>query len=314
MAPEPVAADSGSEFAKDASSQQENQGAGPRFSIVVPVYQQWSLVSCLLACLSRQAVSLDRFEIILVDNGSSDASLPEAMPANAHVFRCETPGSYAARNLGVENARGEVLVFTDADCLPAPDWLAAIDEAFRQRGSSVLLAGAIEVLGVADAPSAWEIYDTVKGIPQARYVAHGYGATANLAVPKAVFDAMGGFDSRRFSGGDADFCRRAGKAGHAIVYVANAHVRHPARTTWTEIATKARRVKGGQLSAGSPARRVMWTLRTLCPPVRGAWTFLRARQHPLVHRLVATGVLGRIWMVEISELFRLAFGRPPERR
>lgn len=307
MPPEPMAPDGPSTASNDAAR-------GPRFSVIVPVYEQWSLVPFLLDCLARQALAGEQFEILLVDNGSCNVSLPEHMPSHTRVFRCDTPGSYATRNLGALHARGDMLVFTDADCLPEPDWLAEIDKACRLRDDPVLLAGAIDVVSVSDAPSAWEIYDTVKGIPQERYVTRGYAATANLTVSKVVFDALGGFDSRRFSGGDADFCRRAGQAGYPIVYLADAIVRHPARTTWAEIATKARRVKGGQLAAGSPRRRFLWTIRTLCPPGRAAWNFLRARRYSLAHRLIATGVLGRVWMVEISELFRLASGRTPERR
>lgn len=284
-----------------------------RFSVVVPVYDQWHLVPSLLDCLARQTFPTDRFEIILIDNGSSVYRPPQHLPGTVRLLRCECPGSYAARNRGAAQAQGNWLVFTDADCRPTPDWLATIDKTIEHYGD-VLIAGSIDVVGSTPTPGAWEIYDIVKGIPQERYVTRGYAATANLAVPKTVFDTLGGFDSRRFSGGDADFCRRAGAAGYSIVYVEGARVAHPARTTWREIATKARRVKGGQLTAGSQSRRFLWILRTMSPPALGAWHFLRARRHSVHHRLVATLVLGRVWLVELFEAIRLATGQPPERR
>ena len=124
--------------------------------------------------------------------------------------------------------------------------------------------------------NAFAAYDLVRGIPQAAYVRRGYAATANLAVPATIFRALGGFDARRFSGGDAAFCRRAGAAGHAITLVPDAVVSHPCRTGWDEIATKARRTKGGQIRGGSLPRRVAWTLRTLSPPLRDTLAYLRA--------------------------------------
>lgn len=288
--------------------------AEPFFSVIVPVYIHWHLVPDLLHCLERQTLPADRFEVILVDNGSPQFEPPDYLPANARILRCDTPGSYAARNLGASQARGDWLVFTDADCRPAADWLTALDAARERADDGTLIAGAVEVVAQSGRPGAAEIYDVVKGIPQQRYVARGYAATANLAVPMAVFRELGGFDGRRFSGGDADLCRRAVAAGHMLVYAEAMRVDHPARTTWQEIATKARRIKGGQLKAGTRARRLQWFARTLVPPVRGAWEFLRSRRHPLSHRLVAVAVLLRLWLLELGEALLLLAGRRPERR
>lgn len=284
------------------------------FSVIVPVYIDWHLVPGLTDSLERQTLPADRFEVILVDNGSPQFEPPEKLPGNVQILRCDTPGSYAARNLGASRAEGDWLVFTDADCRPAADWLAELDEVRGRAGDGALIAGAVEIVAQSARPGAAEIYDIVKGIPQQRYVERGYAATANLAVPMAVFRELGGFDSRRFSGGDADLCRRAVAAGHALVFAETMRVEHPARTTWREIATKARRIKGGQLKAGSASRRLMWLLRTLVPPLRGAWEFLRNTRHPLRHRLVAIAVLMRLWLVELAEVVLLMAGRSPERR
>ena len=152
-----------------------------------------------------------------------------------------------------------------------------------------------------------------RGIPQAAYVARGYAATANLAVPRAVFAALGGFDARRRSGGDADLCRRAGRAGHPLALVEAAVVAHPCRADWALLATKARRIKGGQIAAGPLPRRVAWTLRTLAPPLADSRAYLAAA-HPWRQRLVAVAVRFRLWGVELAETARLLAGGPPERR
>lgn len=286
-----------------------------RFSIIVPVYEQWDLVPALLSCIRKQTYTPDDVEVILVDNGSTVADIPSDLPQNAKVFSCALAGSYAARNRGADEARGEWLVFTDADCRPVPDWLARLNEEIRRNTDAVaLVAGAVDVVPDGAQPNLYEIYDMVRGIPQARYVRRGYGATANLAVLKTQFDRLGGFDGSRYSGGDAEFCRRARDGGLEIVYAADAVVRHPARATWHELATKARRVKGGQLAAGPAKRRFIWHAVTLLPPVRESCYLLQNSQYSLMDRLLAIAVQHRLWLVELAELVRLSMGGRQERR
>jgi GT2 family glycosyltransferase len=209
----------------------------------------------------------------------------------------------------------ERLVFTDADCRPSSGWLQAFAARARDAANkSDLLAGAVEIVPGGEKPNPYEIFDMIKGIPQERYVRRGYAATANLAVAQAVFEALGGFDDARLSGGDAEFCRRAVEAGHSIEFVPQAVVDHPARSTWHEIATKARRVRGAQLTSGPKGRRRLWMLATLAPPLRLSGRLLGAGQHPLSHRLVAMGILFRIWGVQVRELAHLSRGGKAERR
>ncbi|HVH04090.1 MAG TPA: glycosyltransferase, partial [Amaricoccus sp.] len=248
----------------------------PRLSVIVPVHRQWDLVPELLAALAAQTLDPAAFELILVNN-DAPAPPPLSLPAEIRVVDAPVPGAYAARNEGAAAARGVWLVFTDADCRPEPGWLAALAAATDAAGAAALplLAGPVRMLPPA-APSPWATYDLVRGIPQAAYVARGYAATANLAVPRAVFAALGGFDARRRSGGDADLCRRAGRAGHPLALVEAAVVAHPCRADWALLATKARRIKGGQIAAGPLPRRVAWTLRTLAPPLADSRAYLAA--------------------------------------
>lgn len=281
-----------------------------RLSVLVPVYEQWDLVPALLACLAAQTLPQDRFEVILSDNGSPHFAPPAALPANVRIVTCADPGSYAARNAAAAAATGDWFAFTDADCLPEPGWLAALAVAATDR---TILVGAVDIRPAGNPPNAYEIYDMLKGIPQQRYASRGYGATANLAVAADLFRELGGFDPARLSGGDAEFCRRAGTAGARVQYVANARVTHPARATWEDVSTKARRVLGGQLAAGSLARRSAFLLRALGSPILPSWRFLRA-PFPLPQKLTAIGVQLRLWGVELGEALRLMTGGKAERR
>lgn len=290
--------------------------APPQLSVIVPVYGDRADLPGLFAALDAQ--EMRDFELILVDNeplprpeAEMRAALPPGLAGRFRLVHGPRPGSYAARNAGAAAARGARFVFTDADCRPVPGWLAALAAA---EGQAPLLAGPVRMRLGPD-PGAWEIYDAVRGIPQDRYVARGYATTANLSLPAALFRALGGFDATRFSGGDAEFCRRAGRAGQAIALVPAAVVEHPARASRAESVTKARRVKGGQVAAGPRRRRLLWTLRSLAPPLRELAAYLRDGRHPWRHRWVASGIRLRLWGVELAELARLLIlRRGPERR
>ena len=283
--------------------------SAPDITVIVPVYRHWELIPGLLAGLAAQSLAADRFEVLLVDNDPATPPPPLDLPGNARILPCPRAGSYAARNAGAAAARGALLAFTDADCRPEPGWLTALAAA---DDGATLLAGPVAVDAGPD-PSRYALYDSIRGIPQARYVRLGYAATANLAIPAVLLQAVGGFDHRRFSGGDAALCRAAGARGHGIRLVDAAVVHHPPRDSWTELATKARRVKGGQILSGTPRSRAIWLMRTLTPPLRATSRFLRA-DRPLPERLAAIRVLYALWGVELAETARLLAGRQPERR
>ena len=285
----------------------------PRFSVLVPVYEQWDLVPTLLARLAAQSLAQDQFEVILADNGSSHFAPPQNLPGNARVVVCTQPGSYAARNAAVAEARGAWFAFTDADCLPEPGWLAAMDKAAEASGGNTILVGAVDVRPLNGPPNAYEIYDTIIGIPQERYASRGYGATANLTTSAQLFHRVGGFDAQRLSGGDADYCRRAGAQGARVEFVRDARVGHPARDTFEALATKSRRILGGQIVSGPLRRRAAFLLRALSPPAIAWWRLSKAK-HPLGHRITAMLVQTRLWGVEVAEAARLLAGRKAERR
>jgi len=280
-------------------------------SVIVPVYEQWRLIPGLVSAWAEQSCSTPT-ELIIVDNGSQALGVLPVI-ANLALVKCEIPGSYAARNKGLEIAKGELLIFTDADCVPDGNWIKTILEAYVQSDRRTLLAGNVIIRSGNIKPNTAELYDMVIGLPQKRYVAKGYAVTANLAIPRAVFDTIGLFDEQRFSGGDADFCQRAIRAGFKLEFIQNAFVYHPARKSWREYAIKVRRMKGGQIRAGKPMRKLKNFCITLIPPFwqiyRILKTGLSARQKLNVSLFQLT-----LWCVGLQEMFALLLGKKPERR
>lgn len=289
-------------------------GPAPLVSIIVPVFRQWRPLPRLIRALCDQDINPNTVEVIVNNEPGTEARAAALLQDAGPRFRsmtCTQPGSYAARNAGVAQARGPLLLFTDADCLPTPDWVRQMLRATRSR-PGCLVAGHVEII-LPRQPNRWQVFDHIRGIPQDLFVSHGYGATANLAVPRALFDAVGGFDTRLLSGGDANFCRRAGQAGYPIYYDARAVVLHPARSSMTALRIKARRVKGGQVASGPLLRRAMWTIRSLTPPIREMLHYA-GRDVPWSQKRIAMDVRLRLWFVELAEVARLLVLRAPRER
>jgi glycosyltransferase involved in cell wall biosynthesis len=117
-----------------------------RFSVVVPVLDLRGSIDLLLRCLEAQLFPRDRFECIIVDDGSRDGTgeFLDAYTAGfalTVVHNAMTRGRSVARNVGCARARGEILVFLDGDMLPSPAWLLELDEGFRGQDVEVLSGG-----------------------------------------------------------------------------------------------------------------------------------------------------------------------------
>lgn len=290
-------------------------------AICIPVYEQWNLVHThLLPKLVELKDELGehyQIDILLIDNGSQHIPWEVEHPSTKqcyNLFICNKKGSYAARNSALNHTDVDLIIFTDADCLPEKNWLIALIEEYESSDRRTLLAGDVVITSYSETPSTTELYDISSGLPQKRYVSQGYAVTANLAIPRIVFDTVGVFDDTRFSGGDADFCQRALKAGFGLKFIPKAIVYHPARKTWEEYATKVRRMKGGQIRAGKLSRRLKYFFITLIPPVWRIRRTVKSDKLTFSQKWSVAWFQFRLWGVELSEMVCLLLGKAPERR
>ena len=267
----------------DVSRPPAPAGPAPFVSVIVPVYNDEHGLDIALRALLAQRYEPARYEIIIVDNGSTDGTLAAARSAErAHAGRLRVltehaqRGSYAARNCGIAAARGSVLAFTDADCAPTPDWIGQGVAALEDSGAA-LAAGRIDMTFRGAQPNVWEYLDAVGKLNQQRYIeAYGFGATANLFVQRAAIDRHGPFRADLVSGGDYEFGRRLTGAGEKAVYAEDAVVRHPARAGARAVFKKERRIQQGrfQLERLGVLRHGLLTWRSFvpvrtCPPLAG---------------------------------------------
>jgi glycosyltransferase involved in cell wall biosynthesis len=224
------------------------QVSRPFVSVIVPVYDDAQSLRRCLGTLQNQTYPRERYEVVVVDNASTDDLRPivAAFPG-FRLEREDCPGSYAARNQGIAASKGQILAFTDSDCRPDPGWIEAGVRALESHPGCGVVGGRIEM--VARDPqriTPFDLHDLVWGLPQRVYVERfGLAATANLFAHRWVFDRTGPFDASFKSCGDCEWSFRCEAAGIELVYAQEARIRHPTRSTLREFVRRRRRIAGG---------------------------------------------------------------------
>ncbi|MFN0059669.1 MAG: glycosyltransferase family 2 protein [Planctomycetota bacterium] len=199
-------------------------------SVVVPVRNNRDGLARCVAALRAQSIAL---EIIVVDDGSSDGGADVARALGAIVLDTDGRGAAAARNCGVRAARGAQVLFTDSDCVPAPNWAARLLGAL---GAGVIASKGVYASrqGSATAQFVQLEYEERYRRMQRRGGDIDFLDTYSLAVDRAALCAIGGFDER-FRGAsveDQEMSFRLLARGR-FVFVPDAVVEHQhAATLW----------------------------------------------------------------------------------
>ena len=186
----------------------------PAASVILPARDAAATLPRALSALKAQQLN-GGFEVLVVDDGSSDstAAIAESAGAPVRCIRVARAGPAAARNAGVAAADAEFLAFTDADCFPAPGWL---DAGVRALGSADLVQGLV----VPDPEAQVGPYDRSLWIDRRS----GLWETANLFVRRESFERVGGFEEW--------LTPRVGKAMGEDVWLGWRLVRDGARTAF----------------------------------------------------------------------------------
>lgn len=200
---------------------------GIKYSVIVPAYNaQTSLPQCLDS-LSRQTVARNQYEIIVVDDGSTDETSKAASRFDVHCLYQSNRGPAAARNHGAETAHGQIVLFTDSDCIPALDWLEQMVIPF-QDPDVVAVKGAYtttqrELVARFAQMEFEDRYDLLRKNPFIDMV-----DTYSAAFRKDVFLSTGRFDSNfpKANNEDTELSYRLSTAGHKMLFNPNATVEH----------------------------------------------------------------------------------------
>lgn len=188
----------------------------PRLSVVIPAYNEATTLPLTLQALKDQDYP-GEFEIIVVDNRSTDLTPQIAALYGARVIREETPGIAHARQAGFLAANGDIICSTDADTIVPPNWLTRIVTAFSKNSQLLAVSGRYDLTGVNSfaklltrlfLPLAFTI-DTLD---------HGGNiAGANFAVRREAFAKIKGFRTELGYGEDIDFGKRLRKHGQVKI-------------------------------------------------------------------------------------------------
>ncbi|AIQ56963.1 glycosyltransferase family 2 protein [Paenibacillus borealis] len=229
-----------------------------RFSFIIPAYQNRNLLlNCLKALNYQEGYGRDEYEVIVIDDGSNYPLYPFIKNINQnysldyiYLNRDELSSRSRARNHGLKVAKGEYIVFIDADIIVKPDYLSELDRVFRMEEEAMIIGTRLMLRDnvtyqdlcnknvfdkfslTAGKPEMFDfrlpIFDKLSYNSSAMKFPYIYGLTCNLAVPKSKLELTGGFDEELIFWGieDIELSYRLYEAGVKIIINSKLEVLH----------------------------------------------------------------------------------------
>lgn len=200
----------------------------PRISVVIPTHNRSRLLANCLKSIVSQAYS--NYEVIVVDDGcTDDTASVVGQFSSVHMIRQNNRGPAAARNAGIQAATGDIVAFTDDDCVVPPNWLAYLCSGYKATPDVAGVGGVLSPPPETRrrnpiAKYEWFVASRLYGANQEEYVG-GFecpaGGTNNMSYRRSVLLNVGGFDETfpYAAGEDADLKWRICEAGHRLLYI-----------------------------------------------------------------------------------------------
>ncbi|MDV2494993.1 MAG: glycosyltransferase [bacterium] len=182
----------------------------PFVSVIVPVLNGERTIGDCVVSLLKMDYPPERLEVLVVDNGSTDGTAEIVKSFPVRYLQEERPGAAAARNKGIEASKGEVLAFTDADCLGTSSWLRELVQGFMDEkvgGIEGEIMAYLPTTPVEQHMARWGFFSRQRRLTSPLFP---FVITANVAFRREVFDQIGLFDTRfpAAGGEDVDFSWR----------------------------------------------------------------------------------------------------------
>lgn len=282
----------------------------PDAAVIIPHYNDVVRLERCLASLA--AGDLRGVDLVVVDNGSSQSleGLRASFPMVRFFIEPEK-GAAAARNRGVRETTAPVLIFIDADCVAAPDWL---DIARLVQPRADLIGGRVDVFDETPPPrSGAEAFEAVFAFNFRNYIeVQGFTGAGNLVTRRDVFEDVGDFVNGLSE--DRDWSMRAVAKGFRLIYEDALVVSHPSRSDWAALRHKWHRLTRELCASNGFSRwdRLRWGLRGLAMPVSALAHLPKTLFSPKLaspsERVAAAATLMRLRLLRMGWMLRQAFG------
>lgn len=234
-----------------------------QIAVIIPHYNDPERLSRCLGALVPQAEA--DVEIVVADNASTVdlQQVKDQFPSVRFVTEPES-GAGPARNRGVAETTAPWIMFVDADCLPASDWLAVGRRIARP---SAVIGGRVDVFHETPRPcSGAEAFEQVFAFKMESYLTRdAFLGAGNLVVSRAVFEDVGGF--RPAVSEDKEWSQRAARTGYTLDFDNGFAVGHPSRQDWAALRHKWRRLTQEAFLLEGQQARVKWALKAVLMPV-----------------------------------------------
>ena len=224
-------------FAERVRTAQDQSVTLPEVSIVIPVMNRADELRRCLISLSQLTYPREKLQIIVVDDGSSDASPDVAREFGSLLVPSGGVGRgpAAARNVGASAAEGEILAFIDSDCSASPDWLCQLIPAFNDSAMAAV-GGQVDGMCSESAVDRYEAVMSSLSIGSRERVGNSgtdtfYLPSCNLLVRRSAFASVGGFDDSMHVGEDVDLTWRLRDRRWSICYLPLGNILHEHRSS-----------------------------------------------------------------------------------
>ena len=243
----------------------------PLVSVITPVLNSEEKIAPFIEAVLHQSYPRDRYEIVIVDNGSTDKTTERVLsfPDVTLLERKDIQNPYAARNEGIRNSHGEIIALLDVNCMPVQNWLEQGVERLQCDGAD-LVGGHISY-AYSKEETLGEWYDSLLFVDMEDLIRRGQScAGGNLFFRREVVEEIGLFPESHRSGMDLYWTKKATKAGLSLIYDRDAEAVYSARKL-RPLLQKVFRVGTGQPKVWldndmSPVKMALLILYQFIPP------------------------------------------------
>lgn len=284
----------------------------PFISIIICTYNRAALLQRTLRALTQQSLPLKQFEVVVVDDGSQDHTVAicnqmrQELPHLRYISTGTNVGLAQARNVGIEAAAGDYVLFTDDDCIPHRHWVACMGAVLEQRA---LVGGAVASPVTNYLKLCHNVAEFHEFMPHQQAGPKAYVAGANMGFRRAVLQELQGFQADLRTAQDMELFLRARAQGYEVYFEPGAIVTHdPDRTTLACLFTYTVQHAGSTILLRHGYRELLHTPLILHSPV------LLLAGAPLIALKVIVGIywgwhsVGKfLWTVPVVYALKLAW-------